>query len=85
MKEHTLRTDAVIAAGIAIVVLIVMPGLVVAALVGLVALVLLAVTAGAERRRSRAQARSRSRREIRRQPSPIRRVPERTRAGRRAR
>lgn len=85
MSEHTLRTDAVIAAGIAIVVLIVTPGLVVAALLGLVALVLLAVTAGAERRRSQARARSRSRREIRRQPSPIRRVPEPTRAGRRAR
>ncbi len=47
MNDRTLRTDALIAAGIAIVVLIVTPGLVVAAAVGVAALALLAVIAAA--------------------------------------
>ncbi|MFZ1994202.1 MAG: hypothetical protein WAU75_08840 [Solirubrobacteraceae bacterium] len=88
MKDHPLRTDALIAAAIAAVVLIITPGLIVAAMVGLVALALLAVTAAAERRRSQSRARSRaarSRREVRDQPHPIQRMPERTRARQRAR
>ena len=52
MNVHPLRTDALLAAAIAVVILIVTPGLVVAAMVALVALALLAVTAGAERRRA---------------------------------
>ena len=65
MNDRFLRTDVLIAAAIAVVVLIATPGLFVAAMVGLAALALLAVTAAAERRR--AQARARSRRETDRQ------------------
>jgi hypothetical protein len=72
-----LRTDVLVAAALAVVILIVTPGLVVAAMVGLVALALLAVTAAAERRRT--QARARSRRSVRPQRPPVQRAPEWTR------
>jgi hypothetical protein len=65
VNGHPLRTEVLIAAAIALVVLIATPGLFVAAMVGLAALALLALTAAAERRRARARARSR--REIGRQ------------------
>jgi Flp pilus assembly protein TadB len=71
VNARLLRVDVLIAAGIALVVLIVTPGLVVAAVVGIVALLLLALIAAAERRRSRARARSR---QARRRPSTARRV-----------
>jgi hypothetical protein len=59
MSDHQLRTDVLIAAAIALAVLIITPGVVVAAAVGLAALGLLALIAAAERRRSRARRRSR--------------------------
>jgi hypothetical protein len=83
VNVNPLRTDVLVAAALAVVILIVTPGLMVAAMVGLVALALLAVTAATERRRS--QARARSRRESRRQPRPIRRMSEPTRTRERAR
>jgi Flp pilus assembly protein TadB len=70
VNDRLLRADVLIAAGIALVVLIVTPGLVVAAVVGLVALALLALLAAVERRRSRARVRSRQAR--RRRPTPRR-------------
>jgi O-antigen/teichoic acid export membrane protein len=70
VNDRLLRADVLIAAGIALVVLIVTPGLVVAAVVGLVALALLALIAAVERRRSRARLRSRQAR--RRGPTPRR-------------
>jgi hypothetical protein len=83
VNVNPLRTDALVAAALAVVILIVTPGLVVAAMVGLGAFALLAATAAAERRR--AQARARSRREIRPHRRPVQRAPERTRARQRAR
>ena len=75
MTDHPVRTDVLIAGAITVVVLIVTPGLVVAAAVGIGALALLALTAAAERRRSRARARRSSHRR-RPQHRPVQRLPE---------